>query len=485
MNIFYHPPKEQQIYEALDNHEMRVENLLNKIRSAIFFIILFSDVFLIIETRVERYNTIFYELLIMLLLLSFYYIINHLTSKHKYHYWIKYATVTADLGGTFAYSQYAFKHMLFTPDPSNLVVVMSIMIIFFNTLSVLRGGIRIIIFSGILALILNFLNFLILGSLSSAVVYTSVFILLFTLFNLYAGSALIENIVSNDMLNRTMENLKGAGDKIEVQNNLLVSQRDQISSQNREIKDSISYALRIQTAILPPDYYVKKCLSDSFVLYLPKAVVSGDFYFVDKVDEHIVFSAIDCTGHGVPGAMMSVIGYTLLHQAIKLKRMTKPSDILEFLDSGVTDTLRQMAGESGVNDGMDLALCSLNTLTKEVQYAGAYNSMVFIRKGELMEIKADKFPIGSNFEGINDIYTNHSVQLATGDIIYLYSDGYADQFGGPKDKKFKYNQLNELLLTVHTLPMNEQFEKLKSRYQEWKGENEQTDDVIVMGVKIV
>ena len=370
-------------------------------------------------------------------------------------------------------------------DPLTFIVVISIMFIFFNTLSVLRGGIKVIIYSGILTLSFNLFNFLIYPHFSIAVIYTTILIMSFTIFNLYSSNVLIQNIISNQMLNSAMDKLKSASEKIEVQNNFLVQQKEMIIHQSKEIRGSINYALRIQTAILPPDYHVIKCLPDSFIMYLAKDVVSGDFYFVDKVDDNIIFSAVDCTGHGVPGAMMSVIGYTLLDQAVKLKRMTKPSDILQFLDTGVTDILRQMTGESGVNDGMDLALCSLNIKTKEVQFAGAYNGMIYIHNGELKEIRADRFPIGSNFEGIADIYTNHTVQLESGDIIYLYSDGYADQFGGPKDKKFKYNQLDDLLFAIHKLPMDEQCEKLKSRYIEWKGDREQTDDVIVIGVKIL
>ena len=478
MKIFFHPPEEPKILELLHDREMRIENLLNKIRATFFFLIILSDTFLEIKTGKHSLEFLLLEFLIIVSLYGLFYIIHHLTSKHKSHYWIKYVTVTIDLCGTFIYSQHVLKHMPFHLEPAAFIVVMSIMFIFFNSLSTLRGGNRIIIFSGILTITLNCLNFVMFDSFSTTAIYTTVFIFFFSIFNLYAGNALIKNIVSNNMLNNALDKLKNAGDKIE-------NQRDKISHQNQEIRSSISYALRIQTAILPPDYHVKKCLSDSFVLYLPKDVVSGDFYFVDKVDDHILFSAIDCTGHGVPGAMMSVIGYTLLNQAIKLKRMTRPSEILEFLDCGVTETLRQMAGESGVNDGMDLALCSLNIKTNEVQFAGAYNSMIYIQNGELKEIRADKFPIGSNFDGVADIYTNHTVQLERGDLIYLYSDGYADQFGGPKDKKFKYNQLDEMLFANHNLPMDEQHDILKRRYMEWKGENEQTDDVIVIGVKIL
>jgi serine phosphatase RsbU (regulator of sigma subunit) len=483
-NLFY-SPTDPQIRELLYVREMRIENLLNKIRAVFFFLILVSDIIERIVTKRGSLKNLILELLILALLFSIFYLIHHLTLKNKTYSWIKYFTVTFDLVCILIYTQYALKYLLLPMEPLTFIVVISIMLIFFNTLSVLRGGIKVIIYSGFLTLSFNCYSYLIYQHFSIALLYTSVLILFFTIFNLYSSNVLIQSIVNNQMLKSTMDKLNSAIGKIEVQNEIVVQQKDKILHQNKEIGQSITYALRIQTAILPPDYHVKKCLPDSFIMYLPKDVVSGDFYYVDQVDDNIIFSAVDCTGHGVPGAMMSVIGYTILDQAVKLKRMTKPSDILQFLDSEVTKILRQMAGESGVNDGMDLALCTLNIKTKEVQFAGAYNSMVYIHKGELLEIVADKFPIGSNFEGIADNYTNHSVQLESGDLIYLYSDGYADQFGGPKDKKFKYNQLREMLLANHKLTMEEQCEKLHRRCMEWKGDREQTDDILVIGVKIL
>jgi serine phosphatase RsbU (regulator of sigma subunit) len=180
---------------------------------------------------------------------------------------------------------------------------------------------------------------------------------------------------------------------------------------------------------------------------------------------------------------MSVIGLNLLQDAVGDKNITQPAKILEHLDWGVNQTLRQEK-EGNAKDGMDLSLCSLNPQTLELQYAGAYNSLYYITGGELKEIKADKSPIGVNTDGVVDNYTNHSVQLKKGDCVYLYSDGYADQFGGPKGKKFKYAKLRELLLSIHTKPMQEQHTLLLNTFGQWKGELEQIDDVCIIGVRV-
>ncbi len=284
-------------------------------------------------------------------------------------------------------------------------------------------------------------------------------------------------------------------------NKLLQRQNDEIVHQKKEITDSINYAKRIQLAILPPDKMVKRLLPNSFVFYKPKDVVSGDFYWVEEKNGMVMFAAVDCTGHGVPGAMMSVVGLNLLNQAVKEKNLTKPSDILQHLDTGVTDTLRQSGDTDSIKDGMDLSLCSYNPKTLELQYAGAFNNLWVVREKissnykprganevffeeHLLEVKADKFPIGSNLDGIADNYSNYSIQLQKGDCVYLYSDGFADQFGGPRGKKFKYNYLKKLLISLRELPPDEQREKLLSTIENWRGNLDQVDDILVIGVCI-
>lgn len=283
---------------------------------------------------------------------------------------------------------------------------------------------------------------------------------------------------------------------------LLKKQKEEIEHQKKEITDSINYAKKIQLSILPPDKLVARLLPDAFILYKPKDVVSGDFYWVEEKNGITMFAAVDCTGHGVPGAMMSVVGMSLLNRAVKEKELTRPSDILQQLDMGVTDMLRQQSKDNDtVKDGMDLSLCSYNPKNMELQFAGAFNNLWVVRKNfskchsprsefetifedNLLEIKADKFPIGSNSDGIADNYTHHTLQLQKGDCVYLYSDGYADQFGGPKGKKFKYNALKKLLISISHLSPAKQREELNSAFEKWKGNLEQVDDVLIIGVCI-
>lgn len=271
-------------------------------------------------------------------------------------------------------------------------------------------------------------------------------------------------------------------------NELLEQKNKEISHQKKEITDSINYAKKIQQAILPPDWLLNELMPENFVYYVPKDIVSGDFYWIDHLkignEEKVLFAAVDCTGHGVPGALMSVIGLNLLNQAVHEKKLWKPSEILSYLDWGVNQTLRQSEAGNVVKDGMDLALVCIDFKKREVQYAGAYNSLYYIHKGELHEIKADKSPIGINTDGIVDEYTNHIIQLDKGDCIYLFSDGYADQFGGPQGKKFKYKQLKELFLQCYHLPMQQQYNMIHQTFEKWKGSFDQVDDVIVSGIRI-
>jgi serine phosphatase RsbU (regulator of sigma subunit) len=260
-------------------------------------------------------------------------------------------------------------------------------------------------------------------------------------------------------------------------------QKDEIEAKNKDITDSIRYAKRIQEAILPPESFVKKLLPGSFILYKPKDIVSGDFYWVESYGHQVFFAACDCTGHGVPGALMSVIGYNLLNQAVHEHGIDRPAVILNELNKGVSKVLRQREEESSVKDGMDVSLCALNTKTLQLEYAGANNPLWIIRAdASLVEIKADKFPIGAFIGEELRQFTNQTIQLQPGDTVYIFSDGYADQFGGEKGKKFKYKQLQQLLISIHNRPPEEQKAILDTTIEKWKGSLEQVDDILVMGV---
>lgn len=284
---------------------------------------------------------------------------------------------------------------------------------------------------------------------------------------------------------RSNRQRKRVNDQLTSSNNAMRSQKEELETHKKEITDSINYAKRIQESILPPDSYWKSCLPESFIFYRPKDIVSGDFYWIEQKGDTVCFSAVDCTGHGVPGALMSVVGFNLLTQAVNEMNLLVPSEILKHLDEGVTKTLRQSGDGKGVKDGMDLSLCSLNLKTRELQYAGAYNSLYYVSGGTLKEVKSDKFPIGVNIDGKVDNYTNHVIPLQKGDCVYLFSDGYADQFGGPKGKKFKYNQLKSLLESNHQLPINEQYQRIADAFDSWMGELEQVDDVVIIGVRVI
>jgi serine phosphatase RsbU (regulator of sigma subunit) len=288
----------------------------------------------------------------------------------------------------------------------------------------------------------------------------------------------------NKSLEEQKEEIIAQRDEIEAQRDLVVLQMDTISHQKQQLTDSIEYAYRIQCAVLPPDYYINQCLPNSFILYLPKDVVSGDFYFIEKLCGKTIVAAVDCTGHGVPGAMMSVIGYNLLNHAVKINKITKPSEILSFLDIGVTEVLRQFHNESGVKDGMDLSILCIDQQTLTFEFAGAYNSIYYIHNKQLSEEKADKFEIGVNEDGVADVYTNHIIKLSKGDMVYMFTDGYADQFGGPLGKKFKYKQLEESLIEICEEPMDIQKQKISKKFFDWKGKEEQVDDVLLIGIRV-
>jgi PAS domain S-box-containing protein len=258
-----------------------------------------------------------------------------------------------------------------------------------------------------------------------------------------------------------------------------------IQEQHKDISDSISYAKRIQDAIFPPEDLIKKLIPDSFVLFKPKAIVSGDFYWIETFNGKTYIAAADCTGHGVPGALMSIVGYNLLSKSINEHGHTKPCDILSELSQGVYITLRQSPGDLTVKDGIDIAVVCIDYEKLTMEYAGAYNPVYMVRNNTLTKIPGDRRPVGIHNGNVAQKFTNREMQMRKNDIIYLLSDGYADQFGGPNKKKFKSMQLQQLLLSVQQKTMSEQKKILDETIEKWKGaDEEQIDDILVIGIRL-
>lgn len=257
-----------------------------------------------------------------------------------------------------------------------------------------------------------------------------------------------------------------------------------IEEQNKSIKSSINYAKRIQEAMLPREtcrHFAKDC----FILFKPRDVVSGDFYWFNELrygqSGDFSFAAVDCTGHGVPGAFMSMIGLKALSE-ITARGIHQPGEILSAMHREVQTSLRQK--ETGNNDGMDVALCTFHSERNRLEFAGAKNPLVLIQNNELRQIKGDIHPIGGSKSPDNLIYKNHIITIDEPTTLYLFSDGYRDQFGGKNNMKFMSKQFSQLLLEIHTLPMEEQKQILEKRFDEWKGTHPQTDDVLVIGLKL-
>lgn len=260
-------------------------------------------------------------------------------------------------------------------------------------------------------------------------------------------------------------------------------QKDKISAQKQEITDSILYAQRIQAAVLPKSETIRTILPDSFILYKPRDIVSGDFYWINGNLEKVILVAADCTGHGVPGGFMSMLGVSILNEIAHLNSNKSSGRILNELRDHIKTTLSQTGEEDEAKDGMDLALCILDFKKRQIQFSGAYNPLVLIRDSEIIDYKADKMPIGIH-AGLEKEFTTQIIDYKKGDCIYMFSDGYADQFGGPEGKKFKSLPLKRLMAEIHKKSMDEQKQILDKTFEDWKGDEVQIDDILVVGVRL-
>lgn len=279
----------------------------------------------------------------------------------------------------------------------------------------------------------------------------------------------------NEQLHQRNEEISAQRDEIELQKNAIEKQKTQID-------DSILYAERIQNAALPKPAYIDALFPYNFVLFIPRDIVSGDFYYFQKVGKYIVAAAADCTGHGVPGAFVSMLGISLLNEITENKQISSPDQILEELRRNIKYSLQQSTDSSSQDDGMDMALSVINTETLELEFAGANNPLYIVRNNKLIELKPTLNPVGIYFR--EKPFKKEHFQLQENDTLYMFSDGYADQFGGDDNRRFMASKLKDSLLSLRKHPMPIQRNMLKQQFLSWKGQYKQIDDVMILGLKI-
>ncbi len=289
-----------------------------------------------------------------------------------------------------------------------------------------------------------------------------------------------ELTVLNKAMSKQNEQILEANEELTVLN-------EAVNKQKNEILDSITYAKKIQAAMLPPEQYFHEILNDVFILFKPRDIVSGDFFWIKHVNQYVILAAADCTGHGVPGAFMSLLGISFLNEIVLRREITQANQVLNELRKQIRNSLRQHGQAEESKDGIDMALCVIDEKNKTLQYSGANNPLYLIRDKngapELTEFKADRMPLGY-YPGSFKTFTNKDIQLEYGDVFYLFSDGFLDQKGGKNGKKFLSKNFKKLLLEIHQEPMREQKNILDKTIGDWMGDTSQIDDILVIGVRV-
>jgi len=289
--------------------------------------------------------------------------------------------------------------------------------------------------------------------------------------------------LSNKKLKIQKKEIEEQRNSIEIKNKILEEANMLVESYMLKLTDSIEYAQKIQNAMLPPLTLVKSYFPESFIFYKPKDIVSGDFYWFGEVGDKVMFSVADCTGHGVPGAFMSLIGYELINQAVHVNNLLNPALVLDFLNDEIKVALRKSDLNNELKDGIDIAFCSFDRESGLLEYAGALNPLAIVRNHEIILLKANRMTIGANNVPTHKAFDNQRVLLQKGDVMYLFTDGYVSQFGGPDNKKFNKRKFKDLLLSIQDLSMIDQKITINEILKNWMGKREQIDDILIMGLK--
>lgn len=490
MSLFkLHRINSPEIRQVLKDREMRLEHTINLYRIFLFALFTVGDTTTIY--LLGKFNRQVLILLIVLAIVVFgvLFLLHVFTRKKRHRPFLKYISVTIDLFFIYAIFTEFLDFIMSVTNISQkeFLVFATIMFIFFNGLSALRIRKYVIFYSTVLALILNLILHIQYQSSLIVTIYTSFFILISGFYNLWVSNFIMQSFIANIRLSNAMNDLKQANEEI-------TAQRDQIERQNNRITDSISYASRIQNAVLTQQDEIKEVAPENFILYWPKDIVSGDFYWFRNVEvftkQYKVIAVVDCTGHGVPGAFMSMLGTSFLDEIVlEFYTELKASEILNRLREEVKKYLHQSKDSHSLKDGMDLALCVIDYEDMKLQFAGAHNPLYLVRspKAEkdntIEELKGDRMPIGIYFKKEKP-FTNQIIDIKKGDMAYLFSDGYMDQFGGKDGKKYNLHRFKEKLLSVCHLPLDIQKREFEQEMKKWMKNYNQIDDITLVGVKV-
>ncbi|HKL38626.1 MAG TPA: SpoIIE family protein phosphatase, partial [Bacteroidales bacterium] len=451
--------------------EMHVEFVINQFRMLILFLLALLD---LLSGHFEEIRLIsslndYRATVAFLILLPFMIALHVITSRGKYRPWIKYITQALDLLLVFLIAL----PVVIGSNPNILLtrleftLIISFLIIFLNTLCILRISQKSIIYSGIIALALNATLYILQGQFVMIGIYTSVFIIILSTFNGWVTNFILDYFTTNHKLSEAYDDLKNAHEQIQQKNAEITKKSHQIENQvnsledaHKDLMDSLMYAQKIQVALINHEEVVAPHVRDHFVMFKPREHVSGDFYWASWSGSKLIMTVADCTGHGVPGAFMTMLGSSYLNEIVNKEGVTEPDKILNHLRDSIIDALHQKGKIYETRDGMDMAVVQIDTLRGMLKFAGANNSLCYIpnhpdgQESRIYEFKGDRMPISFHYKmhPFSILETTYS----EGDRFYLYTDGYIDQFGGPKGKKFKLVPFKRMLLEHHNKTMTEQ-----------------------------
>ena len=424
--------------------------------------------------------------------------IHKFTKRTFYSYWIKYLTATIDFSIVMVLALVVLtnKEQLWALSQVEFLLSISFLLIFVNTLSVIRISKMLVYYSGALAVFLNVLLYAISPGNLLFGLYTSTFILLLSLINIWATKYLLDYWNVNNELTKAYNELQAASESISLKNEEISTQSEQIikhieslESIQKDHTDSLIYAQKIQKALINNEEILKNYFKDYFIFLKPKSLVTGDFYWISKAQDKIIIAVSDCTGHGVPGAFMTMLGYSYLNEIVNKEHITEPDKILNELRENIISTLHQDGKIYEQKDGMDMAVIQIDKKAKKLKFSAANNSLCYIptrasdEDKKVYEFKGDRMPISFHYKMRH--FSLLELDIREGDRFYLYTDGYIDQFGGPKGKKFKSVPFRKILLKNNNLPMLEQKNILKNTMEDWLRDTyEQVDDITVVGFEI-